>query len=124
MDAQATALIARMFDELETDDPRADNARHFLTDIMVIAMLAVICGVDDYPGVVEFGRDQFDWLKTFLVLPHGIPSVSTFRRLFAALKPSVLAGWMNRWAAELAGSMAGKQVAIDGKTLGRSFEHV
>jgi predicted transposase YbfD/YdcC len=123
MDAQPTALIAQMFDELESDDPRADNARHFLTDMLVIAILAVICGADDYPGVVEFGRDQLDWLKTFLALPHGVPSVSTFRRLFAALKPSVLAGWMNRWASELAGSMAGKQIAIDGKTLRRSFEH-
>jgi predicted transposase YbfD/YdcC len=123
MDAQPTALIAQMFGEIENDDPRADNARHFLTDILVIAILAVICGADDYPGVVEFGRDQVDWLKTFLTLPHGVPSVSTFRRLFAALKPSVLAGWMNRWASDLAGSMSGKQIAIDGKTLRRSFEH-
>ena len=123
MDAQPTALIARMFDDLEAEDPRADNARHRLTDILVIAILAVICGADDYPGVVEFGRDQLDWLKTFLALPHGVPSVSTFRRLFAALRPSALAGWMNRWAAELAGSLAGKQVALDGKTLRRSFEH-
>lgn len=123
MDAQPTALIARMFDEIKIDDPRADNARHLLSDILSIALLAVICGADDYPGIVEFGRDQLDWLKTFLALPHGIPSVSTFRRLFAALKPSALAGVMSRWAGDLAGSMAGKQIAIDGKTLRRSFEH-
>jgi len=114
-----------MFDDIEDiDDPRADNARHFLTDILVIAILAVMCGSDDYPGVVEFGRDQLDWLKTFLRLPHGIPSVSTFRRLFAALKPSVLANVMRRWSNELAGgSLRGKQIAIDGKTLRRSFDH-
>jgi predicted transposase YbfD/YdcC len=121
MDAQPTSLITRMFDDL--NDPRANNARHFLTDILVIAMLAVICGADDYPGIVEFGRDQHDWLKIFLRLPHGVPSISTFRRLFAALKPNVLMEVMRRWSDNLAGSLKDKQIAIDGKTLRRSFDH-
>ena len=48
MEAQAASLIARMFEDVEeNDDPRADNARHFLTDILVIALLAVMCGLDD-----------------------------------------------------------------------------
>jgi predicted transposase YbfD/YdcC len=112
-----------MFDDLQpVDDPRAGNARHLLLDLLVIALLAVICGVDDYPGVVEFGLDEHDWLRTFLGLPHGIPSVSTFRRLFAALKPSVLTRVMSRWAIDLAGTLAGRQIALDGKTLRRSFE--
>ena len=121
MDAQPTSLITRMFDDVETlDDPRADNARHSLTDILVIALLAVMCGLDDYPGgIVEYGRDEEAWLRTFLRLPHGIPSVSTFRRVFAALKPAALLGVMQRWG----GVLAGKQIAIDGKTLRRSFEH-
>jgi predicted transposase YbfD/YdcC len=125
MDAQANALIARMFDDIdENDDPRADNARHYLTDILVIAILAVMSGSDDYPGIVEFGRDHDAWLKTFLRLPHGIPSISTFRRVFAALKPSVLVEVMQRWSHELlSGSMKDKQIAIDGKTLRRSFDH-
>lgn len=124
MDAQPTSLIARMFDDIERDhDPRADNARHYLTDILVIALLAVMCGLDDYPGIVEYGRDAEPWLRTFLRLPHGIPSVSTFRRVFAALKPAALLGVMRRWGTELGGVLAGKQVAVDGKTLRRSFEH-
>jgi predicted transposase YbfD/YdcC len=105
------------------DDPRADNARHFLTDILVIAILAVMCGLDDYPGIVEYGRDELDWLKTFLRLPHGIPSVSTFRRVFASLKPAVLLNVMQRWSGELSGRLKGKQIAVDGKVLRRSFEH-
>jgi predicted transposase YbfD/YdcC len=114
----------RMFSDIEVHhDPRAGNARHFLTDILVIAILAVMTGADDYPGIVEYGRDEESFLKSVLRLPHGIPSISTFRRVFAALKPSALAGVMSRWARELAGTLAGKQIAIDGKTLRRSFEH-
>jgi predicted transposase YbfD/YdcC len=124
MDAQPISLITRMFNDIELiDDPRADNARHFLADILILAMLGVMGGLDDYPGIVEYGRDEQDWLKTFLRLPHGIPSVSTFRRVFAALKPSVLLNVMRRWSGELSGLLAGKQIAIDGKTLRRSFEH-
>ena len=125
MDAQPNGFIARMFDGVdENHDPRADNARHSLTDILVIAILAVMSGSDDFPGIVEFGRDHAAWLKTFLRLPHGIPSISTFRRVFAVLKPSVLAEVMRRWSSELlSGSMKDKQIAIDGKALRRSFDH-
>jgi predicted transposase YbfD/YdcC len=122
MDAQPTSLIARMFVEVEAHDPRAGNARHFLTDILVIAILAVLCGCNDYPGIVEYALDEQDWLKQFLRLPHGIPSISTFRRIFAVLRPGVLEQWMRRWSGELAGTLEGKQIALDGKTLRRSFE--
>lgn len=124
MDAQPSNLITRLFKDIEeAHDPRASNARHFLSDILVIAILGVICGADDYPGIVEFALDRQAWLAGLLRLPHGIPSISTFRRVFAALKPGVLVGVMQRWAGELAGSLAGKQIAIDGKTLRRSFDH-
>lgn len=124
MDAQPTSLITGMLNDIDSiDDPRADNARHFLADILILALLAVMCGLDDYPGIVEYGRDEHDWLKTFLRLPHGIPSVSTFRRVLAALQPSVLLHVMQRWSGELSGLLKGKQIAIDGKTLRRSFEH-
>ncbi|MDB5299312.1 MAG: transposase [Phycisphaerales bacterium] len=76
MDAQPTGLITRMFHDVEAaHDPRAANARHFLTDILVIAILAVIAGADDYPGIVEYALDERAWLGTFLRLPHGVPSV-------------------------------------------------
>jgi predicted transposase YbfD/YdcC len=122
MDAQPTSLITRMFNEVEAHDPRADNARHRLTDILVIAILGVMCGCDDYPGIVEYAADERDWLATFLPLPHGIPSISTFRRVFASLRPAVLGEVMRRWSHDLAGALEGKQINIDGKTLRRSFD--
>jgi len=125
MDAQPTSLLTRMFDDIDEqiDDPRADNARHFLCDILIVAFLGVMSGCDDYPGIVEFARDRESFLKTFLRLPHGIPSVSTFRRVFARVKPSVLIGLLQRWSGELTGTLAGKQIVLDGKALRRSFDH-
>jgi len=125
MDAQPTSLLTRMFDDIDEqiDDPRADNARHFLCDILIVAFLGVMSGCDDYPGIVEFARDRESFLKTFLRLPHGIPSVSTFRRVFTRVKPSVLIGLLQRWSGELTGTLAGKQIVLDGKALRRSFDH-
>lgn len=124
MDAQPTSLIARMFGEIEEAyDTRGPNARHFLTDILVIALLAVICGADDIRSIVEYAKDEHEWLKTILRLPHGIPSISTFRRVLAWLKPGALEGLMKRWSGELTGLLADKQIAIDGKTLRRSFDN-
>ena len=124
MDAQPTSLLTRMFDDIQQlDDPRADNRRHFLTDILVIVLLAVMSGHDDFAGIIDYADDESEWLATFLRLPHGVPSISTFRRVFRVLKPTVLLNVMRRWSEELCGSLAGKQIAIDGKVLRRSFEH-
>lgn len=121
MEAVAIALVLSMFGDVP--DPRAANARHRLIDLLSIALLAVMAGADDYPGIVEYGRDREVWLRQFLALPHGIASISTFRRLFAALKPEALDDVLRRWSAELVKSCQGKQIALDGKTLRRSFEH-
>jgi predicted transposase YbfD/YdcC len=107
----------------DVPDPRAENARHRLVDLLAIALLAVIAGADDYPGIVEFGRDREPWLRRFLALPHGVASVSTFRRLFAAIRPEALDDVLRRWSTELVKTCRDKQIAIDGKTLRRSFEH-
>ena len=121
MEAVAITLVLSMFGDVP--DPRAANARHRLIDLLAIALLAVIAGADDYAGIVEYGRDREPWLRQFLALPHGIASISTFRRLFAAIKPKALDDVLRRWSAELVKTCQGKQIAVDGKTLRRSFEH-
>ncbi len=70
------------------DDPRADaNQRHKLVDIVTFAILAVICGADDWGQIEEFGISKHEWLSTFLELEFAIPSHDTFNRLFARLDP-------------------------------------
>src|SRR4030042_3660070 len=78
-----TGSIIEHFSDME--DPRRENRRHFLLDIMVIAICAVICGADDWGAEQEYGEVRYEWFKGFLALPHGIPCDETFRRVFAAL---------------------------------------
>jgi predicted transposase YbfD/YdcC len=120
MDDQATAEILRVFDKLP--DPRRANACHKLLDILTIALVAVICGADGWEEVKAYGKAKYGWLKTFLELPHGIPRPDTFARVFARLDPDAFENHFRQWIAKLADLSGGKLVAIDGKSLRRSFE--
>lgn len=124
MDADAARDVLRFASPLEQiDDPRMDRTkRHSLEAIVLIALMAVICGADGWWQVELFGRSKLQWLKTFLHLPHGIPSHDTFGRVFSLLDPEQLERWFVQWTANLAQATDGELIAIDGKTLRRSFD--
>ena len=69
-----------------------------------------------------FGEPKEPWLRTFLELPHGIPSHDTFNRLFAALDPQRFLEAFMRWTQSLRTALAGEVVAIDGKALRRALD--
>jgi hypothetical protein len=113
---------ARLFDYFaHVSDPRSSNARHRLFDIFVIALCAVISGAEGWEDMEEYGQAQAEWFRQFLELPHGIPSHDTFRRVLSRLKPDELTQCFVRWTEALRESLDGEIVAIDGKTLRRSF---
>ena len=59
----------------DLQDPRLERTRHHnLMDIVAIAICAVICGADGWLDMEAYGIAKYDWLKTFLQLPNGIPS--------------------------------------------------
>ena len=104
-------------------DPRVDRTkRHKLQDILVIAVCGVICGAEHWTDVEMFGKVNEAWFRTFLDLPHGIPSHDTFGRVFAVLDPDAFEAVVQAFVADLAGSSRGKHIAIDGKTLRGSFD--
>ena len=102
-------------------DPRKYNVTHKLADMMVIAVLAVICGADGWAQVELFAKAKRKWLAAFLDLSAGIPSHDTFGRVFSLLDPDALERCIGNWVAELVSSCQGKLVAIDGKAIRRSF---
>lgn len=121
MDAPATEVFLRFFTGLS--DPRRHNAVHRFTDLLTIAILAVLCKSDDWAEVVEWARAQRAWLARFLELPRGIPCADTFRRLFARLDPLAFERCFVGWTRALADATAGRVVAVDGKSLRQSFRH-
>src|SRR5436190_5669760 len=123
MDAQATGGFLRFFQDLP--DPRAANRVHKLSDLFAIAICAVMCGADGWVNVQMFAESKRAWLGTFLDLTHGIPSHDTFGRVFARIDPDAFERCFENWMASLRGIDGGgtRLVAIDGKSIRRSFEH-
>lgn len=104
-------------------DPRSGNAlRHNFFDILLIALCAAVCGADSWNDVEDFGDTKYDWLRTFLTLPHGIPSHDTFNRVFSALNPDELGACFLAWTQAITTKTEGEVIAIDGKTLRRSYD--
>ena len=97
------------------------KTRHILLDVVVIAICAVICGAEDWVSVAAFGRAKERWFRRFLELPHGIPSHDTFGRVFALISPAEFQACFTSWMHALTGVFKGL-VAIDGKTLRRSYD--
>jgi predicted transposase YbfD/YdcC len=103
-------------------DPRVERTKlHLLMDILVIAICAVICGADTWVEMEAYGRAKEKWLRQFLAVPNGIPSHDTFARVIARLKPEELQQCFLRWMQAVSEVTQGEVVAIDGKTLRRSF---
>src|SRR5689334_16199190 len=121
MEKNATSAL---LDHLATvSDPRiARHRRHKLSDILAIAICAVLCGAESYPTIEDFGYEREEWLQQFLELPEGIPSHDTFNRVLQLLDPAAFQACFLRWMQAVAEVTAGEVVAIDGKVLRRSFE--
>jgi predicted transposase YbfD/YdcC len=120
MDASAVSQILRIVGQVT--DPRRHNRLHPLPEMIIMAVMAVLCGADGWEDVGEFVSEREEWLKTFLNIPHGAPCADTFERVFARLDPPQVEDCIHRWLQALNLSSAGKQVAIDGKSLRRSFQ--
>jgi predicted transposase YbfD/YdcC len=108
-------------------DPRrpCQNLRHALGDVLTLGFCGVLCGCDDFVELEEFGRSKEPFFRRFLELAHGIPSHDTFRRVFQAVCPLALQQALIAWLQQLrpAGEPADQEViAIDGKTLRRTFD--
>ena len=102
-------------------DPRADNARHDLLEVLFISLAAVICGAGSCSEMEEFGRSKEGLLRLLLRLEHGIPSHDTFSRIFRLLDPACFHAWFTGFMQRFAEGCQGV-VAIDGKTMRRSFD--
>jgi predicted transposase YbfD/YdcC len=102
-------------------EPRHHNHLHPLLSILVIALLAVLCGAENWTEVACWGRLRKDWLRTFLDLPSGVPSHDTFSEVFARLDPEAFEACFAAWIASVTSLSKGQLLAIDGKSLRRSF---
>jgi predicted transposase YbfD/YdcC len=107
----------------EIPDPRKGNAiLHNLAEVLIISMLAILCGAEHFTEMELFGREREKWLRKFLKLEHGIPSHDTFCDVYSALAPEAVTKRFAQWVETIRQKISGEVVAIDGKTICASLD--
>jgi len=115
----STSIIEHFTD---LTDPRRRAGIYPIINFLVIGVCAVLCGADDFVAMAEFGRAKKKFLEQFLDLSAGIPSHDRFNAIFAAIKSAEFEKCLLSWITALHQVTAGQVVAIDGKTLRRSYD--
>jgi len=120
---QALAFFEQMLGALP-DPRRRQGVRYPLRSVVLIALMAMICGCDDAESMELWGEASATWLASFLSLPHGTPTQDVFLSVFAGLDPKAFSAVLRSWAGLLALHLRaeGKHIAVDGKTSRRSFD--
>jgi len=98
------------------DTRQLGKVRHPLISIFFIAVAATIADCDDWDEVELWANEKKEWLEKFVPLPEGIPSVSTFQRVFQMINSKQFEKCFVTWAKDLVEDMNRRNVAIDGKT--------
>lgn len=115
--------IMEHFEDLP--DPRRDhNKEHKLIDIIALSLCGVLAGCEAFTEIEQFGEHKEDFFRQFLELPNGIPSHDTIGRVFQLLDPKAFEQCCLAWVGSLQKNFNDTSIAIDGKTLRRSFDHV
>ena len=122
-EAQALEFFRAALAEMP-DPRRPQGVRYPLETVVVIALMAMVCGCDDAEAMQAWGEANAQWLEGFLEMPHGAPTQDVFLSVFGALNPETLGGVFRAWAELLSLRLGavGKHIAVDGKTSRRSFD--
>ena len=103
-------------------DPRINRTkRHELIDVIFVAICGIICGARSWTEIELIANERIDWFRRFIALPNGIPSHDTLGRIFARIDPVEFRSSFIQWINQVA-TIVNDVIAIDGKTLRRSFD--
>jgi hypothetical protein len=114
----------------EVADPRRPQGRRYpLAHLLLFSVLAVLAGATSYRGIVTFLAVHRDRLgQVYGVRLRRAPAVNTLRNLFLALDPADLEAAFRRHARRQLSAATlddgPRVVALDGKTLRRSFDRL
>lgn len=110
----------------DVPDPRDCTAQHDLTEILFIALAAVLCGATHCTEMALFARNRLELLRQFVPLEHGVPSHDTFTRVLKALDPDAFNEAFGRFMAAFGAEARFKRgpghLAVDGKSLRRAYD--
>ena len=95
------------------DSRSRKNQKHSFTDIIVLSIIAVICGAESWDDIEQFGNSKKDFLKNILWLPNGIPSHDTINRVISSIKGEYFEKIFAEWAQSIKEVLSKKEWVIN-----------
>jgi predicted transposase YbfD/YdcC len=108
------------FEELPEPRQKA-KVLYPLPELLLCCLVGVLCGAEGWVEVEEYCEAKLAFLRRFLPFEHGVASHDTFSDVFNALASEPFKAAFIAWTAALQEDIR-EIVAIDGKTLRRSFD--
>lgn len=106
------------------DTRQAWKVKYNLVDILVIVMLSVLTGHNDFEEMVIFAEARLEILRKYIKLENGIPHKDTIKRVVAIIEPNQLNFVFYSWLANIIDKKnhifldeVNKIIAFDGKTI-------
>lgn len=104
------------------DDPRQRaKVLYPLDEVLLLCLLGVLAGCESWVEIARFGEKKLDLLRRFRPFRAGTPSHDQLGDIFAVLDAQQFQRCFIAWVSSLTG-LAADIVAIDGKTLRRSYQ--
>lgn len=98
--------------------------KHNLVDILIIVMLSILTGHNDFEEMVIFAEAKVEILRKYIKLENGIPHKDTLKRVIAIIDPNQLNLVFYSWLANIINKKnhtfldeINKIIAFDGKTI-------
>ena len=92
-----------------------------LDEVLLLCLLAVLAGAETFVDIARFGQKKLALLRRFRPFRDGTPAHDHLGDIFAVLDAELFQRCFVSWVAKLTG-VAAEVVAIDGKTLRRSYQ--
>ncbi|MEO1609980.1 MAG: ISAs1 family transposase [Pseudomonadota bacterium] len=104
------------------EDPRQQGKVDYpLEEILLLVLCGVLAGADGWVEIQKFGEKKLDLLRRFRPFENRTPSHDQLGDIFSKLDPEQFQSCFIAWVSSLTG-LSGDIVAIDGKTLRRSYQ--
>ena len=100
------------------DTRQQSQVRHELYEIIAMTIAAVIGNCDGWDEIEDFCHSKEAWLREHmgLKLEHGIPSETTFARVWGRIDPDAFKRCFSQWTNRIREKLPGEVINIDGKT--------
>ena len=103
------------------DQRQTAKVTYPLEDILFVSLCAVIAGAEGWADIHCYADGHLAWFQKHGYLKEGVPADDTIARIISRIDPDEFSACFMQWMQAVHSASDGQLIAIDGKTLKRSY---